>query len=148
MSFRKPQPKLGRPRLMALSEAIARYHESNSHDDFEQFLEVFWESRVGIITVNVPDGVYGDLTTSAQLEISIALTNAAGYETVLCFADPPAFILKYGPKFNAEMDAPAVLKTALSNPDCGGVLVNCASAEVSVVITRENAEWLLARHPA
>lgn len=61
----------------------------------------------------------------------------------LAFADPAAFAARLGRPFNAELTGEALLATVLLNPECAGVLVNSALAEVSVVIDRGTAARLV-----
>lgn len=62
---------------------------------------------------------------------------------VLAFADPEAFAARFGPRFNSTIAGEALLAAVLFNPECNGVLVNSALAEVSVIIDRATAESLL-----
>ncbi len=62
---------------------------------------------------------------------------------VLAFADPKAFAVRFGRSFNAALVGEALLATALLNPECAGVLVNSALAEVSVVIDRATADAMV-----
>ena len=63
----------------------------------------------------------------------------------LAFADPAVFVRRFGRRFNAEMAGEALLATIVLNPECEGILVNSALAEISVVIDRMAAESLA--HP-
>ena len=62
---------------------------------------------------------------------------------VLAFADPEAFARRFGRPFNGGMTGAALLAAVLANPECAGVLVNSALAEVSVAIDRPTAEALV-----
>ena len=63
---------------------------------------------------------------------------------ILSFADPHVFVENYGGRCNGEMPGFDVLRTVLANPDCEGVLVNSATAEVSIVIDRDVAMRFIA----
>jgi hypothetical protein len=67
---------------------------------------------------------------------------------ILVFADPPAFIQRFGRRFNAVMDGEAVLVAAASNPECEGVLVNSATSESAMIIEREVIIAALESHAA
>jgi hypothetical protein len=81
--------------------------------------------------------------TTAEQPLSVGSTlHVGGRPMVLAFADPEAFAARFGQPFNASLAGEVLLATVLLNPDCAGVLINSALAEVSVVIDRATAESL------
>jgi len=126
-----------------LSDVMARYISNNSAENWTLFLTVFRSSVVGTMAIGAPEGDVGEFTSSAARPVSVGLTNhAGGKPMVLAFADPEAFAAKFGRPFNAGISGEALLQTALLNPDCQGVLVNSALAEISVGIDRSTIEAL------
>jgi hypothetical protein len=123
-----------------LSDLIAAYIEDGTPQSFSQFLDGFRGSRLGVIAAGVPAGV-SEFVSTAEQSVSIGMTqHAGGRRMALAFADPVAFARRFGCPFNAEISGEALLATILLNPECEGVLVNSALAEVSVVIDRVTAE--------
>ena len=127
-----------------LSDLIAAHVTSGSPETWAQFLDGFRRSQVGVVAVGVPTGAAGEFVSTADRPVSVGLTrHAGGRPTALAFADPIAFAARFGRPFNAALAGEALLATVLLNPECAGVLVNSALAEVSVVIDRATAEALV-----
>jgi len=127
-----------------LSDLIAAHVASGSSRTWIKFLEAFRTARVGVFAEGVPAGTTGDFVSTAERPITVGVTrHNDGKSRVLAFADPVAFAARFGQPFNAELVGEALLATALSNPECAGVLVNSALAERSVVIDRATAESLV-----
>jgi hypothetical protein len=127
-----------------LSDLIAAHITSGSMESWAQFLEGFRKSHLGLVAMGAPAGTAGEIVSSADRPISIGLTrHAGGRPMALAFADPESFAVRFGQPFNALMAGEALLATALFNPECAGVLVNSALAEVSVVIDRATADAML-----
>jgi hypothetical protein len=127
-----------------LSDLIAAHIASGSSKIWRQFLDKFRASEVGVFAVGAPAGTTGKFVTTADQPVSVAFTrHAGGRPMVLAFADPEAFAARFGRRFNATMAGQAAIATAVLSPDCAGVLVNSALAEVSVVIDRATAESLV-----
>jgi hypothetical protein len=128
-----------------LSDLIGQHAERPTDRIHAQFLDLFCSSRLGVIGVGAPQGVAGHVESTSERPLHLGMTqHAAGQAMVLAFADPPAFVRTFGQQFNAEMKGDDILKTALHNPECQGVLVNSALSEVSIVIDRATAESRLA----
>jgi hypothetical protein len=127
-----------------LSDLIAAHTASSSPESWGRFLDAFQVSEVGVHVVGAPAGVAGEFVTTADRPVSVGLTrHAGGRPMALAFADPEAFARRFGRPFNGGMTGAALLATVLANPECAGVLVNSALAEVSVVIDRPTAEALV-----
>jgi hypothetical protein len=126
-----------------LSELIVAHKADGSPDTWSRFLDAFRSSQIGVIAFRAP-GTAGEHISSAERPISVGLTaHAGGKPMALAFADPEAFAMRFGQAFNATMTGDALLATVLVNPQCAGVLVNSALAELSAVIHRATAESLL-----
>lgn len=127
-----------------LSDLIAAHAASGSPGTWGRFLDAFRVAEVGVHVVGAPAGVAGEFVTTPDRPVSVGLTrHAGGRPMALAFADPKAFARRFGRPFNGGMTGAALLTTALANPECAGVLVNSALAEVSVVIDRRVAEALV-----
>jgi hypothetical protein len=127
-----------------LSDLIAEYLAADTPENYQRFLTAFRRARVGVFVLGLPEGATGEFVTTKEHPVSLGMTNHGdGRSRAMVFADPPTFAQKFGQKFNAEMSAEELLAAALSNPACEGVLVNSATAEVSVVISRQTAAALL-----
>jgi hypothetical protein len=123
---------------------IAAHTSSGSSESWAPFLDKFRKSQVGVVAVGVPAGSAGEFVSTADQPVSVGLTrHAGGRPMALAFADPEAFAARFGRPFNAALAGEALLATVLLNPECAGVLVNSALAEVSVVIDRATAESLV-----
>ena len=96
-----------------------------------------------MVAVGLPVDASDKFVTTADRSVSVDMTlHAEGRPMALAFADPEAFAVRFGRQFNAKVVGDALLATVLFNPECAGVLVNSALAEVSVVIDRTTAESL------
>jgi hypothetical protein len=127
-----------------LSDLIAAHITSGSLESWNQFLDGFRKSQVGVVAVGAPEGTAGEFVSTADRPISVGLTrHAGGRPMALAFADPEAFAVRFGRPFNAALAGEALLATVLLNPECAGVLVNSALAEVSVVIDRATADAMV-----
>src|SRR5947209_2569776 len=120
-----------------LSDLMTGFASSGSPESFAKFLAAFRGSKVGVIAVGVEPGSSGDVTSTAARPISVGLSgHGDGQPRVLAFADPVVFARRFGRPFNADMTGDALMKTALHNPRCVGILVNSAVSESSVTIDR------------
>lgn len=132
-----------------LSDLIPVPPRTPTGNDYAAFLELFCRSQVGVMAVGAPEGTGGTVVSTDENPLALGLTDhVGGRRMVLAFADPIAFARVFGLRFNAEMRGLDVLRTALHNPDCQGVLVNSARAEASIVIERETAASLVAEREA
>jgi hypothetical protein len=133
------------PSETPLSDLIAAHMASGSPEAWAQFLDGFRKSQVGVVAVGGERGSAArEFVSTANQPVSVGLTrHAGGLPMALAFADPAAFVARFGQPFNAALVGEALLATVLLNPDCAGVLVNSALAEVSVVIDRATAESLV-----
>lgn len=127
-----------------LSDLIAAHIGSGSPESWARFLDGFRKAQVGVVAVGVPPTTAGEFVSTADHPVSVGLTRHTNRRPMaLAFADPEAFAARFDRPFNAALVGEALLGTVLLNPDCAGVLVNSALAEVSVVIDRVTVEALL-----
>lgn len=129
-----------------LSDLIAAHSARGAPETWASFLDGFRTSQVGVLALGVPVGTVGDFVSTAEQPMSVGLTTHAGCrQMALAFADPEVFAARFGRPFNAAISGEALLATVLLNPECAGVLVNSALAQVSVVIDRAMTESLMRR---
>jgi hypothetical protein len=129
----------------SLSALISQLNEGWRDELFKTFLRVFAASRLGVIVVSAPDGEAGEVISTKSQPFTLGSSaHGDGRSRILAFADPQLFRMQYGEKFNGEMSGVDILKTALANPHCEGVLVNGASSTHSVAVDRAAIRWVLA----
>ncbi|MEU4156980.1 hypothetical protein [Actinoplanes sp. NPDC026670] len=126
-----------------LSDAITEYLTDRSADAYDRFVSRFRESVAGVVVSGdpVPDE-QGNLVSDGTL--GVGRTEHGGQSRILTYADPEAFARRYGPRFNAGISGEVLLRMAADDPECAGILVNSATEETSVVISRETAAGVLA----
>ncbi|MFI6217257.1 hypothetical protein ACIBCD_35095 [Nocardia brasiliensis] len=128
-----------------LSDLIGEHVDGRTPDSFDRFLALFRSSTLGIvITGNVqPDGQGGFV---AGNDVGAGRTTYGdGRSRVLAWADPEVALRNFGPRFNGGVSGEVLLRMAVDDIECHGILVNSALDEISVVISRETAEVLLSR---
>jgi len=106
------------------------------------FLAAFRRSRLGVKVIGAPPGTAGNVKVTDQ---SFSLGNSAtpdGRPVLLAFADPAAFVQRFGMQFNAEMSGEELMGTVLHNPGCHGIRVNSAKREISMIIGRDAIQRL------
>lgn len=127
-----------------LSDLIAAYLAGNSVETWMWFLDAFQVAELGVHVVGVPSGVVGKHVSTDDQPLSVGITKLSdGLLVILSYADPVAYVRRFGQPFNGGMIGSELLHTALANPECDGVLVNSALADVSVLIDRATAEALV-----
>jgi len=110
---------------------------------YQQFLEGFRRSKLGVRATGAPPGTAGDFQSSDEHPIAIGESvDPEGRSVLLAFADPPAFVQRFGRQLNAETLGESLLDTVLANPGCHGILVNSAKREISLLIRRDTAARL------
>jgi hypothetical protein len=62
---------------------------------------------------------------------------------LLACADRATFVQRFPQAFNAEVDTAALMKMALANPDCEGIMVNSATSEHRILILRDRIVKLI-----
>lgn len=141
VEVKRPQDVIGRMpgrqflgRHAPLSKLLHEYIHTGEVILYEDFLNAFVEASVGVLVIHAQAGNAPGLGSSVDPK---------GRRVLLVFADPDAFQLKYGARFNAEVNGASVLQTLMADPDCHGIQINSAQAETSLIIERVDAEKLL-----
>lgn len=128
-----------------LSDCISRCVKQDTRENYQQFLRVFLDSRLGVIVQGIPQGTSGQ-HLAGKNELTVAMSIAPdGKKTVLACAERAIFVQRFPQSFNGEVDAAALLKIAWSNPDCEGIMVNSATSEHRIVIPRIDIAELIAK---
>ena len=128
-----------------LSDCISRCAKQDTRKNYQQFLQVFLDSRLGVIVQGIPQGTSGQYVAGKN-ELTAAMSIAPdGKKTVLACADRAIFVQRLPQSFNWEIDAATLLKIAWSNPDCEGIMVNSAESEHRIVIPRRDIAELMAK---
>ena len=128
-----------------LSDCISLCAKQDTRENYQQFLRVFLDSRLGVIVQGIPQGASGQYVAGKN-ELTVAMSVAPdGKRTVLACADRGIFVQRFPQSFNAEVDAATLLKIVWSNPDCEGIMVNSAASEHRIVIPRRDIAELIAK---
>jgi hypothetical protein len=132
-----------------LSDLMAQHANMNDAQSYARVVEAFRGSTLGVIATGAPDQAAGDVTSTAEQPLQVGMTQTPdGRRMILVFADPPAFVRRFGRRFNAQMGGEAVLRTAASDPACDGVLVNSATSESALILDRGTIISALESRPA
>ena len=117
--------------------------EQNTPENYEHFLQVFLGSQLGIILTGIPQGNSGQYVAGNN-ELTAAMGSTPdGKKMLLACADHTTFVQHFAQAFNAEVGAVALMKMALANPDCKGIMVNSATGEHRVLILRDRIVKLI-----
>lgn len=122
-----------------LSDLMAQHGNERSDASFAQLLKAMKEAPVGIIAFGVPKGATGEFVSTAEHPVTIAIGRlATGEETILGYADPPAFEKRYGRKFNAIVSGEVLISILRVNPNAIGIQINSALTETSILFRRQD----------
>ncbi|GGM72151.1 hypothetical protein ACFFX1_53280 [Dactylosporangium sucinum] len=106
-------------------------------ESYERFVVLFRASTIGIAGTGTPaQDAQGRIFAAGDFGAG-RTTHGGGRPRILAFADPEAAIRNFGPRCNAGVPGEALLQPAATDPDC-------ATREISLVISRSTAESLLA----
>jgi hypothetical protein len=129
------------PSETPLSDLITACATTASPHTLTAFMTEFRRSEVGIVAAAETPMTAGRHQSTAESSISIGLTrHTDGRQLALTYADPQAALKRFGPRFNAGMKGADILAAAFANPACEGVLVNSATSDMNIVISRVMAE--------
>ncbi|GAA2468092.1 hypothetical protein [Winogradskya humida] len=112
-----------------LSDVMAEYADTKDPQTFARFVELFAASTIGIVT-------HGERLGAGMT------TYGDGKSRILSFADSDARSRWAAGRYNAGVQGAMLLRMAADNP-CEGILVNCATREISLVIDRDTARAAL-----
>lgn len=128
-----------------LSDCITQLAKNNSPETYLRFIQTFLASRVGIIVKGASTVVANGYETGRE-KLSAALgTTPDGRRMALACADRAVFLQRFNRPFNAEIDGISLLKMALADPQCSGIMINSAASEHTAVILREQIPQILAK---
>jgi hypothetical protein len=119
-----------------LSDAMAAYAGNRTDENWVLFVGVFRNAIVGAVGS-------GPVDEEGRSRPGFGVgrtTHGDGRPRILTFADPPVYARTFGQPFTVGVPGSVLLEMAAGDPDCAGILVNSATSETSVVITREAAE--------
>jgi hypothetical protein len=138
------KPELETP----LSDLMTAFAADKTPESFARLVDLFRRSKVGVIAVGAPPGTVGDITVTDERPMSLGLTYHGDRKArILAFADPLAFVRRFGQPFNADMTGEAVMNAAMHNVECMGVLLNSAVVASSATIDRGYIASLLGLPP-
>lgn len=127
-----------------LSDAMTAHTDSPTPESYDRFVTLFRASTVGVMADNLPTSE-GRTSTISDGSLTIAgTTHGDGRTRIMTYADPEYFLRAFGPRFNAGLSGEDVLRMAAAAPDGHGILVNCATREISLLISQETAQALCA----
>lgn len=124
---------------------MAEHADTRSPESYERFLALFRASVIGIVADGaVVQDAHGRSVAGNNFGAGNT-TYGDGRSRVLACADPEAFLRNFGPRFNAGVAGEVLLRMAASDAECEGILVNSATQEISLIISRATAQSLVSR---
>jgi len=128
-----------------LSDVMAEHSGTRSPESYERFLGLFRASVIGIVSVGaVRQDARGRLVAGNNCSVR-KTTHGDGRSRLLAYADPEAALRNFGPRFNAGIAGEVLLRMVASDAECEGILVNSATQEISLVISRPTAQSLVSQ---
>ena len=128
-----------------LSDRISCLLARNTPENYEEFLRVFLASQLGVIVQGFSKESSGQFVAGRN-ELTAAMSATPdGRKVLLACADRAVFVQRYKAPFNAEVSAVSLLKMALANPNCEGIMINSAASEHSYVIPRDRVTEVIRR---
>ncbi len=126
-----------------LSALMAQQAKTPANETYDRFVAMFRTSTIGVVAAGMtkPDAD-GRLITAEGFGVGRTTFND-GRERIMAFADPEVFLRRFGPRFNAGVPGEVLLRMAADDPECEGILVNSALEEVSIIISKDFARWVL-----
>jgi hypothetical protein len=123
-----------------LSSLIDSLQTNWERDTLNTLLSELSRAQVGIVAINVPkefEGKTVETRTAGAQGIGLGNTvHGDGKTRVVAFAEPQEFIARFGRQFNGEISGKQLFRAVLHNPACHGILLNSATAPVSLPIER------------
>ena len=128
-----------------LSDVMAEHSDTRSPESYERFLAMFRASVIGIVAVGaVEQDARGQYVAGKNLGAG-RTTHGDGRPRLLAYADPEVALRNFGPRFNGGVAGEVLLRMAASDADCEGILVNSATQEISLIISRPTAQSLVSQ---
>lgn len=123
---------------------MTEHSDTRSPESYERFLQLFRASVIGIVA----DGAVRQDGQGQPVASNMRASRTSygdGRSRLLTYADPEAFLRNFGPRFNAGVAGEVLLRMVASDADCEGILVNSATREISLIISRTTAESLVSQ---
>jgi hypothetical protein len=125
-----------------LSDVMAEHSDTRSPESYERFLALFRASVIGFVADGaVTQDAQGRSVAGNNLRAG-KTTHGDGRSRLLAYADPEAALRNFGPRFNTGMAGEVLLRMAASDPGGEGILVNSATQEISLIVSRPTAQFL------
>jgi hypothetical protein len=122
-----------------LSDLMTAHADNRTPENFDRFVALFRDSVIGVIAVgSVTHDAHGNPVAGNDLGVG-RTTHGDGRSRILCFADPEVASQVPGTPMNAGVAGDVLLGMAADDPECDGILVNCATAQISLIISPEKA---------
>jgi len=130
-----------------LSDLMAEHADTKSPESYARFLALFRDSVVGIVAIGeVVEDAHGRSAAGDNLAAG-RTTHGDGKPRLLAYADPEVATQRPDAQVNAGVSGQVLLRMAVGDPECVGILVNSATGPISLVISDAEAEALVAgRH--
>jgi hypothetical protein len=126
-----------------LSDVMAEHSDTRSPESYERFLGLFRASVIGIVAVGaVRQDAQGQPVAGNNLGAG-KTTHGDGRSRLLAYADPEAALRNFGPRINAGIAGEVLLRMVASDAECEGILVNSATQEISLIISRPTVQSLV-----
>src|SRR5262249_13816896 len=119
------------------------HSDTRSPESYERFLGLFRASVIGIVAVGAAGQDAQGQTVAGGNFGARRTTHGDGRSRLLAYADPEAALGHFRPRFNAGVAGEVLLRMVASDADCEGILVNSATQEISLVISRQTAQSLV-----
>lgn len=128
-----------------LSDLITQCVQGGTKTSMESFEEALLTARLGIIVEGAPEGTKGAFKVRGKGVTCGVARTPDGKTMIHACADREAFVQRYNPAFNAEIDLRGAIGIALANPACQGILINSAASEHSIALDRDKLSSLQLR---
>jgi hypothetical protein len=123
-----------------LSDLMVEHSDTSSSDSYSRFLTLFRDSVVGVVGLGtVTHDAQGLPVTGSGFAVGRTV-HGDGRARILTFADPDTAARTPGSQCNAGVPGRVLLQMAAEDPDCEGILINCATRQISLVISKETAQ--------
>jgi hypothetical protein len=122
---------------------MAEHSVTRSPESYERFLALFRASVIGIVAVGAVEQDAQGQSVAGKNFGAGKTTHGDGRPRALAYADPEAALRNFGPRFNAGIAGEVLLRMAASDAGCEGILVNSATQEISLIISRPTVQSLV-----
>lgn len=123
---------------------MAEHSVARSPESYGRFLALFRASVIGIVAIGAVHNAHGQSVAGSNVGAG-KTTHGDGRPRLLAYADPEAALRNFGPRFNVGVAGEVLLRMVASDDDCEGILVNSATQEISLIISRPTAQSLVSQ---